>query len=104
MSEYAEIKSSLETKLSELLERAESIESVLSDPGNSDWEENAIETENDEALSAIGDVTKDEIRDIKLALHRIEHGQYGICTSCGKKIAKARLAALPWTNTCVGCA
>lgn len=104
MGNYAELKSDLESKLRELLERTTDIENVLSDPGSSDWEENAVEMEGDEALAAIGDVTKREIRDIRLALHRIEHGQYGKCQSCGQPISRERLSVIPWTSTCIHCA
>jgi DnaK suppressor protein len=104
MSDHTLLKETLELKLRELLERASEIENVLSDPGDSDWEENALETENDESLAVIGDVTKREIEDIKLALSRIEAGLYGICTHCGTPIEKERLVAIPYTRFCIRCA
>ena len=104
MVDYSTLKSELETKLAALLERADSIEKQLSDPGEKDWEENAIAKEGDETLEAVGNATETEIRDIRLALHRIEKGEYGICTVCQKPISKARMAAVPWATTCVGCA
>ena len=104
MVDYCILKSTLETKLLELLERSDNVERALSDPGEKDWEENAIAKENDEALTAIAGAAETEIREIKLALKRIDSGDYGICTSCLRPIAKARLEALPWASTCVGCA
>ena len=104
MSDHSVLKAMLQSKLNELLERASEIENVLSDPGNSDWEENALEMENDESLAVIGDVTKREIEDIKLALSRIEAGRYGICVECGAPIGKERLAAIPFTSCCIRCA
>jgi DnaK suppressor protein len=104
MKNHAKVKAELQAKLKALYARALDIEDILSDPGNSDWEENAIEMENDEAWAAVGDVTKEEIREIRLALRRIERGDYGKCESCGKPIAPARLEALPWTAFCIGCA
>ncbi len=62
------LKSELKAKLKSLYARAHDIENVLSDPGDEDWEENAVEMENDEAWAAVGDVTKQEIREIRLAL------------------------------------
>ncbi len=94
----------LESKLSDLLARCPEIEAVLSDPGESDWEENAVTMENDEALAAIGDLTKQEIRDIRLALDRIQRGTYGTCHRCGQPIGRDRLAAIPWATSCVHCA
>ncbi len=80
------IKSALEAKLKELEERAEGIEKNLSAPPNPDWEENAKESEDDEVLANLGDLTTDDIRHVKLALSRIESGDYGICVSCDGKI------------------
>jgi DnaK suppressor protein len=39
----------------------------------------------------------------QLALSRIEDGTYGICTSCGQPIGKARLQAFPRATLCVAC-
>lgn len=104
MPDTRKIKAELETKLRQLLERCTEIEDVLSDPGDADWEENALAMENDEALSAIGDVTKREIHDIRRALRLIEEGTYGTCQTCGQTIGAERLSAIPWTTTCVRCA
>jgi RNA polymerase-binding transcription factor DksA len=35
---------------------------------------------------------------------RLDAGTYGTCASCGETIAKGRLAALPATPVCTGCA
>ncbi len=101
---YSQLKASLELKLGELLTRAAEIETELSDPGDSDWGENAIEVESFETLHGIDNVTQQEIREIKLALHRIESGTYGNCVDCGKQISKQRLAAIPYASTCIECA
>lgn len=42
----------------------------------------------------------DELDD---ALNRIEQGTYGVCESCGGKIAKARLTAKPFASLCISC-
>ena len=101
--DLTKIKSQLEAKLKELEERAERIENRLREPGVADWEENALLHGNDEVLSGLGDMTEHDIHEIRLALHRIEHGTYGIC-ACGQSIAAERLAALPFVCTCIGCA
>jgi len=97
------LKNELQSKLAELLQRSDRIENQLSDPGEKDWEENAIAKAEDEALEAVGNATETEIHEIREALHRIETGEYGICTSCHQPIAKARLAAVPWATTCIVC-
>ncbi len=40
---------------------------------------------------------------IDAALKRIDEGTYGICTNCGKQIARERLEALPWATLCIDC-
>lgn len=45
-----------------------------------------------------------EAEQIVAALARIEHGDYGICETCGNAIAPARLAALPTATRCISCA
>jgi len=94
----------LEKKLLELRERAVEIESKLSDPGEPDWEENALEMADDEVRIGIGELTKQEIREIERALHLIDTGDYGRCVNCGKAIDPDRLELLPFTSTCIKCA
>lgn len=38
------------------------------------------------------------------ALIRLDHGRYGMCESCGKRITKERLRALPYARVCMPCA
>ncbi len=94
----------LEDKLAELLDRAGEIEEKLSDPGEKDWSENAIEMEDDEVRVGIGLITKKELLEIENAIHRIKTGEYGKCAVCGQPINKTRLAVLPQTTTCIQCA
>jgi len=42
-------------------------------------------------------------RAVEWALERLNRGNYGICTACGKPISKARLKAVPWTDYCLDC-
>ncbi len=104
MSDYSQIRVDLEDKLRELVSRAREIDNDLSEPGDEDWEERAMEQENDEMLASLGNATLKEIEQIKDAIHKIDHGSYGVCDRCGAKIPKARLEALPFATTCTGCA
>jgi DnaK suppressor protein len=38
------------------------------------------------------------------ALARLDQGRYGVCESCGKRITKERLRALPHARWCMPCA
>src|SRR6266545_8083517 len=37
------------------------------------------------------------------ALERIDDGEYGECTNCGKPIQEKRLEAVPWARHCLPC-
>ncbi|MFZ2077249.1 MAG: TraR/DksA C4-type zinc finger protein [Xanthobacteraceae bacterium] len=43
------------------------------------------------------------LRAIEEALGRINHLGYGVCESCKRPIAKARLEAVSWTRHCRDC-
>ena len=43
------------------------------------------------------------IQQIDEALHRIDDGSYGVCTSCGQLIRKPRLLNQPFVQTCMEC-
>ncbi len=102
--EVKEIKAMLESRLAELSERSKEINDELSETPDDDWSENAVESEHDEVLEAVGGLALDEIRKIKTALSRIEAGTYGICQTCREPIAAERLIALPYATKCIKCA
>ncbi len=104
MSELQEIKTKFEARLRELDDRAHEIDDELSEPGDDDWAESAVESENDEVLEKVGNMAVIEIQKIKAALSKIDAGTYGICERCDKKIAPKRLEALPYATTCIDCA
>ncbi|MBN2595071.1 MAG: TraR/DksA C4-type zinc finger protein [Sedimentisphaerales bacterium] len=60
-------------------------------------------TDNYEQEFALGlmDSERKLLREIDLALGRIENKTYGICEGTGKPISKARLEAQPWARYCV---
>lgn len=98
------IKRKLEKQLQNLEDRAQRIETRLSDPGSPDWEENALLHEDDEVLSALSEKAEGDIHEIRLALKRIAEGTYGSCVRCHSPISIQRLEALPFTANCVACA
>lgn len=44
------------------------------------------------------------LEQVEGALERIESGEFGTCQDCGRKIAKPRLDAIPFTPWCIDCA
>ena len=54
-------------------------------------------------LSLLGS-EEDALDQIEAAIKRIEDGSYGQCDTCGVKIPKSRLEAIPYAAQCVQCA
>lgn len=94
----------LEARLAELEGRLQHIEAELDQPADKDWEEAAIEREDDEVLESMGEQGLHEIEMIRAALVRIDEGEYGYCVKCGEEIAPERLDVLPATPFCRNCA
>ena len=43
------------------------------------------------------------VRNIDIALEKIEEGTFGVCELCAKKINKERLKAVPYAKLCIDC-
>jgi len=43
------------------------------------------------------------LREVRAALSRIDAGKFGICLDCEEEISMKRLAAVPWTTSCIVC-
>ncbi len=97
-------KAALMARQSELTNRLALIETELETQPTSDWDDLAVEREDDEVLEATGVSGQQELRQIDAALHRIEDGTYGTCAKCGAEISEARLDVLPFTPFCRDCA
>lgn len=101
------MKTVLENRRDELLERRERIERHTrhrDEPLPPDFAEQAVELENGETLVALDREVNMELREIERALRRIESGGFGDCTECGEPISERRLDALPYTSLCIDCA
>jgi len=77
------------------------------EPGDTQFDEESgegdtlnVERERDLALSASA---TQAVEEIDRAISRMDTGSYGICERCGKKIAVARLEALPFAALCIEC-
>ena len=103
-SKDTNIRATLEARLAEIRLRLEEFQQVLREPEDDDIEEVAAEADEDMVLERLARATQDEMRQILVALQRIEKGDYGTCDTCGKKIAEKRLRALPETSLCRECA
>ena len=63
----------------------------------------AVDTDYGVIQSQLAEIESRELRQIEGALERIREGSYGTCEVCGGDIPLARLQALPYATTCVGC-
>lgn len=54
-------------------------------------------------LEVLGSQEIKRLQLIESALARLENGRYGTCMSCGKKIPRQRLEAIPYAILCVDC-
>lgn len=62
----------------------------------------AATAERTETLGLIENLT-DTLKEVDVALGKLDDGSYGICVSCGKPIGAARLEFRPESVMCVDC-
>ena len=74
------------------------------EPVEKDFAEQATQRENDDVLNALNQESRQIVSQINGALHRIETGDYGICTECGAEISEGRLEIMPYAALCIKCA
>jgi RNA polymerase-binding protein DksA len=104
MKDYQILRATLEEKLGSLQHRLGKITHDLRQAAEPDAEEQAISRENDEVLEYLDNTSREELQQLQTAIARIDAGTYGVCTQCGAEISDQRLAALPYTTTCIACA
>ncbi len=104
MADISKRRAALNDRLKELEARLLQIDDELDSHTTKDWEELAVEREEDEVLEGMGLSAQAEIRMIKAALQRMDEGEYGYCVECGDKISEERLDILPYTPFCAKCA
>jgi len=104
MPDSQKLENKLRSQLKDLLARANVIEDDLRHPLEADSSEQAVDLADDEALIGVDDVLRREIRDVRMALLRMENGTYGTCSSCGADIDPERLEVLPAATKCIKCA
>jgi RNA polymerase-binding transcription factor DksA len=107
MTDIASVRARLCARRDELAERVRRIDTGLrhrDEPMPADFAEQAVAQENLEVLYSLEAEGRAELARVERALARLEHGDYTTCSRCGAEIAPARLAALPYAETCIRCA
>jgi len=102
-SNYETALRALQKQFRERFDRVEKHIRHRDGPVSADFAEQATGRQNDDVIFALDENLNLELRAIDAALKRIENDEFGICTACGDEIELARLDAIPWTTTCVGC-
>jgi len=101
---YKEIRDQLIERKKELDRLLGRVERSARRKLDKDFEEQAIQRQNEEVLTALDDSLNEELKQIDEALHSMDKGFYGKCSHCGEEIAVKRLLAVPHTNLCIKCA
>ena len=96
MSTKAEIESRLERTHKHIYHKDE--------PVSANFSEQIKQTENDQLVRALEEEGQEELKQINLALKRLEEGEYLECSACGGDIGEQRLLAIPYTSLCINCA
>lgn len=104
MSGTMQTRDALSKRLSELEDQALRLKNDISEPMSADFEEQAVEAEDDEALLAQETMVMARIASIRAAIARVDEGRYGLCLTCGEAIAPERLKVLPEASQCIACA
>jgi DnaK suppressor protein len=79
---------------------ADSIEGMDFDFGFADSAQSTAERNK---VLAVVERLRENLRDVDVALSKIEKGTYGVCERCGEPISPERLEAIPYARLCVSC-
>jgi RNA polymerase-binding transcription factor DksA len=106
MSSALHLTQRLKDRRAELIQRRQRVERAVShreEPVVADFDDGAIQRENDEVLGTLAEAIDAELAAIDKALEHAAKGLQGICEKCEQPISSARLAAVPYAVTCSTC-
>lgn len=89
--------------LQALLSRQEQAMRAADDGAPEDSAAQAAKTYSKEFFYHQSDSGLTQLAQVEQALRRIDSAEFGICESCGRKIERKRLDAVPWTRYCRNC-
>jgi DnaK suppressor protein len=101
-TELDRYRTNLETRHEELSDgrRNRDVLAIETSPDELDRVQHA--QEHDFAMGAL-DRQSVRLREVIIALERIDGGSFGICLNCEEEIGAKRLAAVPWAAFCIVC-
>jgi DnaK suppressor protein len=86
-----------------LIAEVEREESQLQNGPQPDVLDHATQRAPMEVLESIRSAQRNELKELDLALERIEKGTYGTCQRCGGAVGRQRLRAIPEARFCIEC-
>ncbi|AYG05047.1 TraR/DksA family transcriptional regulator [Gryllotalpicola protaetiae] len=112
MTEFDDLERMLHARRTELMLRRGELDQAVAGLGALRDANNDDEHDPDGApvsgewsrLTGIRHDTESELAATDAALDRISAGTFGVCASCGRPIAPARLTARPTATLCIACA
>ncbi len=92
----------LERKQTELVRVLRTRDGIAIEKSADQMDEIQYATERDLAIRNV-DRDSTMLRQVKVALRRIQDGTFGKCIECEEAISPKRLAAVPWAPRCIQC-
>jgi RNA polymerase-binding protein DksA len=86
-----------------LAQESEDFRKLIEDKEPKDLADIASSDIDRTTLQALEMVEVRRLGRIEAALVRIKNGKYGVCMSCGEKIPRERIEAIPYALLCVKC-
>jgi DnaK suppressor protein len=105
--EKTQIKAYLKKSKTKLLIHIEELEELTQpiEPDCAIGRVSRMDAINNKSVNEAALVTaKDKLKNINLALERIDDKEFGICVQCGEPIPIQRLIIMPESSRCVACA
>ena len=100
--ELGKFKDALKKRLAELENANNGREALAIETSADELDRIQHAQERDLAVGGL-DRTAKLLREVRAALSRMADGSFGVCLDCEKDISLKRLAALPWTGSCIAC-
>ena len=102
---YQVLKTMLEDRRAEIHGKLRSLRETLPTENETvrDAEEQSVDDFVRDVDFALMEMKSATLRQIDEAIHRLEHGSYGLCAECQVEIPEPRLRALPFAELCRDC-
>lgn len=101
-TKFGTLQEVLERKETEIVRALRERDGITIEKSADQMDEIQYATERDMAIRSV-DRDSVLLRQVRAALSRIHHGNFGTCIECESAISHKRLAAVPWAPRCIQC-